>query len=150
MPESTASHCLSLPFFAQVLWFRNDLRLHDNYVVAAAVAAARPVKHTQQGSKQAPHSSTVQGWANNQQLPDHSAAGAEVLPVYVFDPRSFAPCKPWGIPKTGVYRTKFILESVSLLLVCLALCLSPLHKTRQRCAYSAGEALRRSLSTLLC
>ncbi|MBC8110126.1 MAG: DASH family cryptochrome, partial [Verrucomicrobia bacterium] len=60
-----------------LVWFRNDLRLHDHEALAKAVAKAD-----------------------------------EVLPVFVFDPRHFAPTK-LGFVKTGSSRTKFLLESVS-------------------------------------
>ena len=35
----------------------------------------------------------------------------QVIPVYCFDPRQFRGT-PRGNPKTGAYRTKFLLESV--------------------------------------
>lgn len=35
----------------------------------------------------------------------------QVLPVYCFDPRHFG-TTPFGSPKTGKYRSKFILECV--------------------------------------
>lgn len=64
-----------------MLWFRNDLRLSDNYIVKQAekTAARTP--------------------------------GCDVLPVYCFDPRTFAP-SAWGTPKTGGHRAKFQLECV--------------------------------------
>ena len=64
-----------------VLWFRNDLRLSDNYVVKQAESMA---KRTQR---------------------------CDVLPVYCFDPRTFAP-SAWGSPKTGGHRARFQLECV--------------------------------------
>ena len=36
----------------------------------------------------------------------------EVLPVYVFDPREFAPDRYIGAPKTGPHRAAFLLETV--------------------------------------
>lgn len=39
-------------------------------------------------------------------------SGQEILPVYCFDPRMFEETE-LGIPKTGVLRTKFLIESVS-------------------------------------
>jgi deoxyribodipyrimidine photo-lyase len=56
-----------------VVWFRNDLRLRDNAAVAEAAAKVK---------------------------------GGEVdsvVPLYVFDPRSFK-ASPWGNVKTGPYR----------------------------------------------
>merc|ERR1712100_770518 len=39
------------------------------------------------------------------------AKNTEILPVYVFDPRHFKE-SPWGSPKTGNHRSKFLMESV--------------------------------------
>lgn len=62
-----------------LVWFRQDLRLHDNEALLDAI------KHAQ-----------------------------EVIPVYVFDERVFTGTTRWfGFPKTGKYRTKFIIESVA-------------------------------------
>lgn len=66
-----------------VLWFRNDLRLHDNAIIHEA---ARKVQ---------------------------SGAAEEVLPVFCFDPRWFHATKwANGMLKTGPYRAQFLLESV--------------------------------------
>ena len=71
-----------------VVWFRNDLRLHDCAPLHEAVKLA-------------------------QRTP-----GTEVLPVYCFDPRQYGTTddvflgKGFGAPKTGHHRAKFILESV--------------------------------------
>ena len=62
------------------IWFvRNDLRLHDNPVLA--------------------------------QIARHKGS-AEVLPVYIFDPRHFGTTRR-DSPKTGSFRSKFLLESVN-------------------------------------
>lgn len=60
-----------------ILWFRQDLRLHDNEALQDALAQA-----------------------------------FEVVPVYVFDLRVFKGTTELGLPKTGYFRAKFILESV--------------------------------------
>lgn len=60
-----------------IIWFRQDLRLHDN-----------------------------------EALLDAMAAGEELLPVYVFDPRVFQGTTMFGFPKTGRVRYNFIRESV--------------------------------------
>lgn len=60
-----------------VVWFRQDLRLHDNEALTRAVER-----------------------------------GEEVIPVYVFDERIFQGQTRFGFPKTGVHRTKFIIEAV--------------------------------------
>ncbi|MEO1300328.1 MAG: deoxyribodipyrimidine photo-lyase, partial [Cyanobacteria bacterium J06636_16] len=60
-----------------LVWFRNDLRLHDH-----------------------------------EPLQDALKAGAQVIPVYVFDPRQFGETS-FGFPKTGKFRAKFLLESVA-------------------------------------
>jgi len=70
-----------------VLWFRGtDLRVHDNAPVARAAQLVRAA----------------------------GFAGAEVLPVFCFDPRHFW-TQHFGRPKTGAFRAKFLRESV----VCL-------------------------------
>ena len=60
-----------------LVWFRQDLRLHDNEALSNALKQAD-----------------------------------EVIPVYVIDPRVFLDKTPIGYPKTGVFRIKFILESL--------------------------------------
>lgn len=62
-----------------LVWFRNDLRLHDNEMLVEAIAKSD-----------------------------------SILPVYFFDPRYFEPTK-FETAKTGVYRTRFLLESVAAL-----------------------------------
>lgn len=68
-----------------ILWFRNDLRLHDNPVVDYAVKTA--AKKPQQ---------------------------TQVIPVFCFDPRFYTKAEPDFLMqrKSGVFRTKFSLESV--------------------------------------
>lgn len=64
---------------AAILWFRQDLRMHDNEALCEALTHAD-----------------------------------EVLPVYVFDPRTFGgKTRQFGFPKTGSHRAQFILESVA-------------------------------------
>jgi deoxyribodipyrimidine photo-lyase len=62
-----------------IVWFRNDLRLHDHAALFYACENAE-----------------------------------EVVPVYCFDPRHFAPTF-LGLPKTGSFRAKFLWESVNAL-----------------------------------
>lgn len=62
-----------------LVWFRNDLRLHDNEVLVEAISKSDLV-----------------------------------LPVYVVDERQFQPTH-YHTLKTGVNRTKFILESIQAL-----------------------------------
>ncbi|TVP53524.1 MAG: DASH family cryptochrome [Mongoliibacter sp.] len=59
-----------------VVWFRNDLRVHDH---APLFAAAQNAK--------------------------------EIIPVYCFDPRMFS-LEEIGFAKTGIHRTKFLIEAV--------------------------------------
>lgn len=61
-----------------IVWFRQDLRLHDNEALSDAVKQAD-----------------------------------EVIPVYIIDPRVLVDKTPIGYPKTGVFRLKFILESLT-------------------------------------
>ena len=61
-----------------IVWFRQDLRLHDNEALTTALRMAE-----------------------------------EVIPVYIFDERVFRGETRFGFPKTGRFRTQFILESVA-------------------------------------
>lgn len=64
---------------ASIVWFRQDLRLHDN-----------------------------------EALTDALSSGSTVVPVYVFDERTFGTkTKRFGFEKTGAHRLKFIIESVA-------------------------------------
>jgi deoxyribodipyrimidine photo-lyase len=60
-----------------IVWFRQDLRVHDNEALASSLRMAE-----------------------------------EVIPVFVFDERTFRGETRFGFPKTGVWRARFILESV--------------------------------------
>lgn len=60
-----------------IVWFRQDLRLHDNEALADALRTSE-----------------------------------EVIPVYVFDERVFQGQTKYGFSKTGVHRTRFIIESI--------------------------------------
>ena len=60
-----------------LVWFRNDLRVHDNEILLEATRKAD-----------------------------------KVLPVYCFDPYYFQPTAS-GLPKTGSFRSRFLLESVA-------------------------------------
>lgn len=62
-----------------LVWFRNDLRLHDHPALARALAR-----------------------------------GGDVVPVWCADPRQFG-ATPLGLPKTGPFRARFLLESVAAL-----------------------------------
>ena len=61
-----------------VVWFRNDLRLHDNPLLERA----------------------------------RTCGASEVVPCYIFDPRTYAESK-FGSPKTAAHRARFIHQSVS-------------------------------------
>ena len=66
-----------------ILWFRNDLRIHDNVIVDEAVKRIR------------------------------GGQAVEVLPVFCFDARWFRQSSYGnGMLKTGDYRAQFVLESV--------------------------------------
>jgi deoxyribodipyrimidine photo-lyase len=69
------------PASRALVWFRNDLRLHDHEPLQEAARAA--------------------------------ALGADVVPVYCFDPRHFGTLRQTGLRKTGVHRARFLLESVA-------------------------------------
>ncbi len=61
-----------------ILWFRQDLRLHDNEALMEAMNLAN-----------------------------------EVIPIYVFDERTFLGRTKYGFKKTEKYRARFIIESVA-------------------------------------
>jgi deoxyribodipyrimidine photo-lyase len=61
-----------------IVWFRQDLRLHDNEALSEALRCVD-----------------------------------EVIPVFVFDERTFMGKTRFGFPKTGKYRAQFIIESVA-------------------------------------
>lgn len=67
-----------------IVWFRQDLRLHDNEAMNDAL------KHSE-----------------------------EIIPVYIFDERIFRAKTIFGFPKTGKFRTQFIIESVIALRIAL-------------------------------
>jgi deoxyribodipyrimidine photo-lyase len=60
-----------------IIWFRNDLRLHDREAIHQALSEK-----------------------------------AQIIPVYCFDERQFTTTS-FGFPKTGKYRTQFLVESVT-------------------------------------
>ncbi|PZD74529.1 Cryptochrome DASH [Acaryochloris thomasi RCC1774] len=60
-----------------LIWFRNDLRLHDHEPLTQALRL-----------------------------------GAQVIPLYCFDPRQFT-TTPFGFDKTGAMRSQFLTESVT-------------------------------------
>jgi deoxyribodipyrimidine photo-lyase len=60
-----------------LLWYRNDLRLHDHLPLTQALAT-----------------------------------GARVIPLYCFDDRHFGQTK-FGFPKTGAFRSQFLIESIA-------------------------------------
>jgi len=61
-----------------IVWFRQDLRLHDNEALCEAIRQAK-----------------------------------EVIPVYVLDERQIYEKTSFGFAKTGLFRLKFLLESLS-------------------------------------
>ena len=63
-----------------LVWFRNDLRLHDNEMLVEAIAKSN-----------------------------------EILPVYIFDPRTFQLSVEPPVFKSGNIRTRFLQESVAAL-----------------------------------
>lgn len=62
-----------------LVWFRNDLRLHDNEMLVEAIAKSN-----------------------------------QILPVYFFDPRQFEQTQ-YNTLKTGINRTRFLIQSVNAL-----------------------------------
>ncbi|MEB3340425.1 DASH family cryptochrome [Okeania sp.] len=59
-----------------ILWYRNDLRIHDHEALYKALKT-----------------------------------NAQIIPVYCLDPRQFNQTS-FGFPKTGIFRAKFLLESI--------------------------------------
>eukprot|EP01098_Paradermamoeba_levis_P007240 TRINITY_DN2999_c0_g1_i1.p1 TRINITY_DN2999_c0_g1~~TRINITY_DN2999_c0_g1_i1.p1 ORF type:complete len:556 (+),score=141.35 TRINITY_DN2999_c0_g1_i1:248-1915(+) len=73
-----------------LVWLRNDLRLHDNYALQAAI-----------------------DWTKKQNTNTNANRGkGYLLPIYSFDPRHFGFTPLGKFPKTGLFRGKFLLESV--------------------------------------
>lgn len=68
---------MNIPKKRAIVWFRNDLRLHDNEALHDALQSAE-----------------------------------EVVPVYIFDPRTFLGTTKFGFRKTGQFRAKFIIDSI--------------------------------------
>lgn len=68
-----------MKFKRAIVWFRNDLRVHDNENLVKAIQSSE-----------------------------------EILPVYCFDPRMFEKTE-LGFHKTGLFRAKFLRDSVSIL-----------------------------------
>lgn len=60
-----------------IVWFRNDLRLHDNEMLYKALQKS-----------------------------------SQLIPLYCFDPRQFETTE-LGFPKTGSFRAKFLIETVT-------------------------------------
>ena len=60
-----------------ILWYRNDLRIHDHEPLYKALKV-----------------------------------NAQIIPIYCLDPRQFSQTD-FGFPKTGVFRAKFLLESIA-------------------------------------
>jgi DNA photolyase len=69
------------------VWFRNDLRVDDNYALAYAAHEASKAKT--RGDQVA------------------------VLPIYCFDPELYERATPWGSRKTGAFRARFLIQSVA-------------------------------------
>merc|ERR1719223_840152 len=76
-----------------IVWFRNDLRVHDNYILKTAM-------------------NTVER-SNLKNKAGGAKVTTEVLPVFCFDPRFYDAMTPFGTKKCGFNRTRFILESVA-------------------------------------
>ena len=68
-----------------IIWFRNDIRMHDNPALAWAVDFARKSE----------------------------AEKLEIVPLYCFDPRIYTAKTQFGTRKTGAIRTMFNIDSVN-------------------------------------
>lgn len=77
-----------------IVWFRNDLRVHDNYLLRAA-------------------SDTVLRSSLKNKGESERQVQTEVLPVFCFDPRFYNQVTPYNTRKCGFNRTRFMLESVA-------------------------------------
>ena len=76
-----------------IVWFRNDLRVHDNYILKTAM-------------------NTVER-SNLKNKAGGAKVTTEILPVFCFDPRFYDAMTPFGTKKCGFNRTRFMLESVA-------------------------------------
>lgn len=109
-----------------IIWFRNDLRLHDNYAVAEALNAAKAGQARQPYTRPAPHSKYLVRFRPRcpdcprlaGPFPTHtcplllSLPQVDVLPLFVFDPRFLADRAPSGPRKCGAFRAQFVREAV--------------------------------------
>ena len=68
-----------------IIWFRNNLRLHDNSIL---------------------------NWAVEKVASLSKDSVAEIVPVFCFDPRTFTEIAYKDIRKAGILKTKFMIESV--------------------------------------
>jgi deoxyribodipyrimidine photo-lyase len=95
-----------------VLWFRNDLRLHDNYVIAEAAKMMSSNRKLEVGCQNvACRIPATSARALVLILLAHVPLPWQIVPVYCFDPRHFGTSQ-YGPRKCGVLRAKFLQESV--------------------------------------
>lgn len=83
-----------------IVWFRNDLRVHDNEALLLACGGLQGVNQKAMGRGQG------QGKGSpGQGAPKEGRGQPEdvpaVVPVYCFDPRQFSTTYHFGLPKTG-------------------------------------------------
>lgn len=97
-----------------ILWFRDDLRLHDNAIVHTAARRVSSQQASEVGAvikaKRSNPEPRLRGDVAQCCCPQQCYC-LQVIPVYCFDPRHFG-TTPYGSKKTGDYRAKFLLESI--------------------------------------
>ncbi|GAX78116.1 hypothetical protein CEUSTIGMA_g5558.t1 [Chlamydomonas eustigma] len=93
-----------------VMWFRSDLRVHDNEALNAAAAAAASCAcvNEQPGCLDSTH------YEVNRDEKTATFLGAGLLPIYIFDPRMYERASS-GFGRNTPERSAFLLESVSAL-----------------------------------
>ena len=136
-----------------VLWFRNDLRIHDNAIVAEAARRAKAGQIKEvcscRGTIGDPCCRVLLFDARRPPLlrtQQHNPQYAlrldplQVVPVYCFDPRQFIET-PWGHSKCGPYGAQFRLESVRpapvpICVSCPELCAGDTASLRSRTCFA--------------
>lgn len=101
-----------------IVWFRDNLRVHDNYVLSeASLSYSHDIDHTSRQSHpyKAISSSTASATGKAADLSklatSKESEKGKFLCVYCFDDRHFKTTS-LGSQKTGIHRSKFLIQSV--------------------------------------
>ena len=83
-----------------LLWYRSDLRLHDHEPLSVALETV------------ALETVALETVAAEKAAVEPVVSSGQIVPFYCFDPRQFGQTS-FGFPKTGAFRTQFLLESIA-------------------------------------